>query len=214
MKQTSVRAKIGIELINDDGEIVKSDGSRVVFFRIEPSNLAVLSAVKIREKIVTLANLSKVMGMMDMYALDDRENYTENLRFIQKRIDEERSPEIRHILEEEAAFVKMIEADSSSARIFLIAFHIPENDPKIESELKNFIGLANQSMLQIFKVDKAEIKKIIAVYFKHDTVTEKFPDFDGDGHYDDVNLPLIRSMLRNGETPESIENDGISFGGE
>lgn len=108
----------------------------------------------------------------------------------------------------------MIEADSSSARIFLIAFHIPENDPKIESELKNFIGLANQSMLQIFKVDKAEMKKIIAVYFKHDTVTEKFPDFDGDGHYDDVNLPLIRSMLRNGETPDSIENDGISFGGE
>lgn len=217
MKQASVRSKIGIESITDKGELVKSDGSKVVFYRVEPSNLAVLSALNVRTKIVSLANLAKVMGMMDMYALDDRENYGENLRFIRKRIDEERVPEIRQILEEEEAFIKTIEADSSSARIFLIAFHIPQaQESKYSAQLKNFTVLAAQDQLQVFPVGKEELKKILAVYFRHDTVSEVFPDYEGQGFYDDVNIPLIESRLRNGETPESVaaqDDNGINFGG-
>lgn len=217
MKQASVRSKIGIESITDKGELIKSNGSKVIFFKVEPANLAVLSAVNIRTKVISLANLAKVMGMMDMYALDDRENYGANLQFIRQRIDEERSPEIRQILEEEEAFIKEIEADSSSARIFLIAFNIPiQLEDKYKSQLKNFRVLAAQDNIQVSPVDKNELKKILAVYFRHDTTSENFPDYEGEGFYDDVNLPLIESRLRNGETAETIkaeEDNGISFGG-
>lgn len=101
MKKISAKSKIGIVTITDRGELIKTDDSKTIFFRVEPSNLSVLSETSIRTKIINLAKLAKVMGGIQMYALDDRENYSANRKFIRDRIDEETIPEIRQILEKE-----------------------------------------------------------------------------------------------------------------
>ena len=55
-KISSVKNEIGITGLGD-GTIIKANGTRVVFFEIEPSNLAVLSEWNIQNKIMSLANL-------------------------------------------------------------------------------------------------------------------------------------------------------------
>ena len=206
MKRASVREKMGIDSISENGELIYADGSKAVFFKVEPANLSVLSAINIRTKILNLASLAKIMGMMDMYALDDRENYGENRRFIRERIDEEDNPYVRRILEEDEKFIRTIEADSSSARLFLVAFYVPKAlEQKFFNQLNHFKQLAAQSLLRLTQLNKSDVKKVIAVYFKHDTTTENFPDFDGMEYYDDVDWDEVRYRIK--EEGDSSDDD-------
>ena len=202
MKKISAKSKIGIVTITDRGELIKTDDSKTIFFRVEPSNLSVLSETSIRTKIINLAKLAKVMGGIQMYALDDRENYSANRKFIRDRIDEETIPEIRQILEKEEKYIKTIEADSSSARIFLISFRIvPQLETKIMNELNHFKQLASQSQLSVQQLNKEDIKKLLAVYFKHDTTSDTFPDID-----------LLESKIMRGETESKSKRINIPLG--
>ena len=69
MKKISAKSKIGIVTITDRGELIKTDDSKTIFFRVEPSNLSVLSETSIRTKIINLAKLAKVMGGVQMLSL-------------------------------------------------------------------------------------------------------------------------------------------------
>ena len=213
MKKISAKSKIGIVTITDRGELIKTDDSKTIFFRVEPSNLSVLSETSIRTKIINLAKLDKVMGGIQMYALDDRENYSANRKFIRDRIDEETIPEIRQILEKEEKYIKTIEADSSSARIFLISFRIvPQLETKIMNELNHFKQLASQSQLSVQQLNKEDIKKLLAVYFKHDTTSDTFPDIDGGDYYNDVDFDLLESKIMRGETESKSKRINIPLG--
>ena len=206
MKKISAKSKIGIVTITDRGELIKTDDSKTIFFRVEPSNLSVLSETSIRTKIINLAKLAKVMGGIQMYALDDRENYSANRKFIRDRIDEETIPEIRQILEKEEKYIKTIEADSSSARI------VPQLETKIMNELNHFKQLASQSQLSVQQLNKEDIKKLLAVYFKHDTTSDTFPDIDGGDYYNDVDFDLLESKIMRGETESKSKRINIPLG--
>lgn len=204
MKSVSVKQKIGIIGISDEGYLLKDDGTKMVFFRVEPSNLAVLSETNIRSKVINLAGLAKSMGGMQIYALDDRENYGANRKFIRDRIDEETIPAIRYVLEQEELYVKSIEADSSSARLFLLAFTIkPATETKDLNQLAHLRNLAIQSNMTVEQLTKDDVKRMLAVYFKHDTTSDALPDLDGQNHYDDVDFDRLRSRIRNGEVDDT-----------
>lgn len=203
-KISSVKNEIGITGLGD-GTIIKANGTRVVFFEIEPSNLAVLSEWNIQNKIMSLANLMQSVGQIEMYALDNRENYSENRAFIRKRISEEKNPNIKKALMREEHFIKSIEAESSTARIFLLAFSIPKGmEAKGENQLTHFQQLANASLLNIRRLDLDDIKTILAVYFKGDTTTEKFENYDGENYFADVNFEELTSEINSGKYSDPI----------
>ena len=208
MKAASIKQKIGIISISDEGYLIKEDGTKVVFFKIEPSNLAVLSPTNIRTKILNLASLAKSMGGMQIYALDDRENYSENRKYLRNRIDQETNPAVRYILEQEDLYVKSIEADASSARLFLLAFAIhPAQATKELNQLSHLRALAAQSNLTVQPLGKEDVKRMIAVYFHHDATSDSLPDLDGMNNYDDVDFDLLKSQIEHGESGD----DATSF---
>ena len=198
-KIASVKSEIGITGLGD-GTIIKANGTRIVFFAIEPSNLAVLSEYNIQNKIMSLANLMQSVGQIEMYALDARENYSENRNFIRKRIKEEKNPNIKKALMREERFIKSIEAESSTARQFLLAFSIPKGmEAKGENQLAHFQQLANASLLNIKRLDLDDIKTILAVYYKNDTTTDHFDNFDGESYFADVNFEELTQEINSGK---------------
>ena len=203
-KIASVKNEIGITGLGD-GTIIKDNGTRVVFFEIEPSNLAVLSEYNIQNKIMSLANLMQSVGQIEMYALDNRENYSEIRAFIRKRISEEKNPNIKKALMREERFIKSIEAESSTARIFLLAFSIPKGmEAKGENQLTHFQQLANASLLNIRRLDLDDIKTILAVYYKNDTTTDHFDNFDGESYFADVNFDELTQEINSGKYSDPI----------
>lgn len=210
-KSVPVKQKIGFESIDDNGCLIKADGSKIMFFKVEPSNLAVLSETSINAKVMNLAMLAKTMGDMQIIALDDRENYSEIRKYLRNRIDEETSSQIRYILEQEELYIKTIEADSSAARLFVICFRItPQNETREMNQLVHFRALASQSNMSVYPMGKEAVKKMLAVYFKHDTTSETFPDIDGIGHYSDVDFDRIHIQYRNG-TLDSDDESSMSL---
>lgn len=209
-KRAVVKEKIGYMTITPNGELIRSDKTYVYFFKVEPSNLAVLSSINIRTKILSLASLEKQMGQIEMYALDDRENYGENRKFLRDRIAAEENIYIRRILEEDEKFIREVEADASSARTFLISFRVPQaQHQNFEVQLKNFERLANQSELKIHRIKKEELKEMIAVYFQSDTTSGSFPDVDGEDYYDDVDFDDLEYQIKNNISEE--EGKGFSI---
>ena len=203
-KIASVKSEIGITGLGD-GTIIKANGTRIVFFAIEPSNLAVLSEYNIQNKIMSLANLMQSVGQIEMYALDARENYSENRNFIRKRIKEEKNPNIKKALMREERFIKSIEAESSTARQFLLAFSIPKGlEAKGENQLAHFQQLANASLLNIKRLDLDDIKTILAVYYKNDTTTDHFDNFDGESYFADVNFEELTQEINSGKYTDPI----------
>lgn len=208
-KKASVMDKIGIASISNDGRLIRTDGSSMIFYRLSPSNLAVLSDDNIYTKIVNLMNMFRSMGIMEMYATDDRENFSENRVFLRERINAETNPNIRLLLEKDERNMGDIEADSSSARIFMIAFTIPSSqfEQKIMDQLKNFDKIASLSQISVRRMGKEDVKRLIAVYFKHDTVADEFPDVDGESYYSDVDFDRLRDRIANPDLYHKGDDD-------
>lgn len=217
-KKASASEKIGIVSIDDDGSLIRSDGAIIIFYRLIPSNLAVLSSDNIKMKVLNLMNMFRSMGIMEMYAMDDRENFSENRAYLRSRIKTETNPNVRLLLEKDERRMGDIEADSSSARLFVIAFTIPNNqlEQKVREQLKNFDKIASLSQITVSRMGKDDVKRMLAVYFKHDTVTEEFPDVDGEDYYDDVDFERLEDKVKNPEQykkddGDDDDNDNVSF---
>lgn len=202
-KISTVKKEIGITGLGD-GCIIKENGTKVVFFEIEPSNLAVLSEYNIRNRVMALSSLMQVVGQLEMFTLDARENYSENRSFIRKRIAEEKNPAIKNILLREERYIKTIEAESSTARIFLLAFSIPKgSETKGANQLEHFRQLANASALNVRRLNIDEVKTILAVYYKNDTTTDHFEDFEGQDYFN-VDFEELSNEINAGKYADPI----------
>ena len=187
------RTKVGIASVGN-GTIVRTNGTTINFFKIDPFNLAVLSDENIEAKIMSFKSLLQALGEMkyQIICLDDRENYSANRNFLHDRAAKESNPAIRQMIEQDEDYIKTIEADASAARLFLLAVEIPNGKAAVyNAALKSFQQLAAQSVLHITPLTEDDVKKMLQVYFQQNTATEIFPDLDGQAYYSDVNWALL-----------------------
>lgn len=190
------RTKIGIVSVGN-GTIVRTNGTTINFFKIDPFNLAVLSDENIEAKIMSFKNLLQALGEMkyQIVCLDDRENYSINRAFLRDRATKENNPAIRQMIEQDEDYIKTIEADASAARLFLLAVEIPNGKAAVyNAALKSFQQLAAQSVLHITPLTEDDVKKMLQVYFQQNTASEFFPDLDGQAYYSDVNWALLHKQ--------------------
>lgn len=188
-----------------DGSIIMGDGTRYVFFRVQPINLNVLPETSIYGKVKDLSDLMQAMGELQIVCLDARENFTDNKKWIEKRIKEEAVPEIRSLLEKELRYVKKLEAESTTSRQFLFVLKLKmDKESLMDSELQRFQQLATQSMISLHKLNKEEIKDMIAVFFHADTNSDFHEDVDGASYYADVDFNELSKRLASGEFSEKV----------
>lgn len=208
-KIANVQEKIGI-IGYGDGFLQMLNGDTVYFYRMEPSNLSVLSEIDVRAKIEQLASLISVAGNIEFFAMDDRENFNDNRNYLRKRINDPNvNPAIKGLLLKEERFVKAIEADSSSARKFMIAYRgLKGHEKETRRILVNLENEARHQSMTISQLSKQEIMEMIAVYFHQDASTPDghFEDIDGEDYYSDVDFELLKEQVRQGAFTESILN--------
>ena len=156
------------------------DGDELVYFMIRPTNLSVLSDSSVGARVYSLMNVLKGVAEIEMLCLNSRENFEENKSFLRKRMEEERNPIIRRLLERDQNFLDQIQIQMATAREFLILIRLRNEKGK---EVFSYLDRIEKSLKeQGFEAKRAgteDIKRILAVYFEQNVTSEKFEDFDG-----------------------------------
>ena len=179
-QKASTRRLIGTKEITDYSLQTYAHGE-LVYFIVKPSNISVLSEASIRARIYALMTVLKGIAEIEMLCLNSRENFESNKQFLRKRIDEEENLVVRNLLERDLRFLDQIQIQMATAREFLIAIRLHDEE---EKEVFPYLSRIEKSLkdqgFSVKRADKEDIKRILAVYFEQNVTTEKFEDFDGE----------------------------------
>ena len=175
-ERQSTRQLMGISQLTDHG--VKTAKGELVFFMLSPDNLSVLSPEGVQARVTALGNLLRTTPAVRLQAMDSRESFQANKNFYQRRLDQEQLPAIRNLLRQDAAHLDDIQASTASAREFALVYPVDKDsaaDPRLTE--KNLWDAGFHVRL----AGDQDIKRILAVYYQQDVVTEQFLNFDGEG---------------------------------
>ncbi len=171
----STRQLMGITQLTDHG--VKTAKGELVFFMLRPDNLSVLSPEGVRGRVDILADLLRTTPAVRFLALDSRDSFQANKLFYQERLAKETVPAVREQLLADIAYLDEIQASTASAREFALVYPADKDSavgPKLIEK-----SLLDRG-LRVRLADRQDIKRILAVYYQQDAVTDLFPDFDGE----------------------------------
>lgn len=173
-KAGSVQALLGMIRFTDNG-ILTANGE-IAVFRLRPTNISVLSAMLIEDRINALTNALKNTPAVEFVCCNAQQNFSSNKIYLQKRASEENTPEIKALLQADDAFLGDIQSNMASTREFLCLIRLRTKEdllkiPTIEKQLDEF-GFAPA------RLTKNDLKGLITHYMGYHT-DSLLPDFDG-----------------------------------
>lgn len=179
-KNNSTRELMNIETISDFS-LCCYNNEELVFFKVSPPNLSVMSPESIGAKIFSMTNVLKGIEGIEILCLNGRDNFENNKIFIKKRIQEEKSAKIRKLLEKDLVHLDKIQIQAATARNFSLIIRVKEeNKAEIFPLLRRIEKLLKLQGFEVKKADKEELKELLAIYFEQNVTTDKFEDMDGE----------------------------------
>lgn len=172
---------IGIKELNTHG-VLLNNNQILVFFKIKPINIAVLPTSTIEAKIYSLTNVLKNVDEFEIVCLNSAESFDDNKVYLKNRLEKEDNPVIHKLLAQDIQFLDNIQIETSTAREFLISIRFrAERFEQIITEKQRIEKVLKEQGFEAERASKREIKRILAVYFAQNVVSEYFDDFDGEG---------------------------------
>jgi hypothetical protein len=176
----SVQEFIGIKEITENGVITINQGE-LVLFRIKPINIAVLSQTTISAKVFSLMSVLKNISEFEICCLNSSESFDENKAFLLRRIEQEDNPIIKELCRKDLEFLDNIQIEMATAREFLIILHFrTEKKEEMASAKGRVEKILKEQGFEAKRTTKDDVKRILAVYFSQNVVTEQFDDVDGE----------------------------------
>lgn len=179
-KKEGTRQLIGIQEITDYSLRTMEHGE-LVFFLIHPSNLSVLSESSLAARIYGLMTILKGMAELEMLCLNSKENFEDNKKFIQDRVEEEENSAIRKLLEADLKFLDQIQVQMATAREFILVVRLPgEEEKEVSPYLNRIEKTLNDQGFTTRRANGDDIRRVLAVYFEQNVTTERFEESDGE----------------------------------
>ena len=177
-QRKSTRQLMGIVRITPHG--VQTESGERAFYLIRPDNLSVLSPEVIQSRIRSLTVLLSTQPSIEILALDSRESFQRNKEYYQRRIEEEKVPEVRALLEKDLEHLETIQFSSASSREFVLVLPLDEKVGEDENTLRQLEKSICDRGLSVRLAEEQDIKRLLAIYYQQDLTTEIFRDFDGE----------------------------------
>ena len=95
----STRELMGIAQILDYG--LRTPAGDVAFFIIKPTNIGVLPAASITDRIQGLVKVIRTEGTVELMALNSWESFQQNKNYYRERMEKERLPKVREMLQQD-----------------------------------------------------------------------------------------------------------------
>ncbi len=157
-------------------------GEFLVYFLVQPDNIAVLSESAVASKVKRLAAVMKGFDSLEMACINSRENFESNKHFYQKRMAEEKSQAVRELLEREMKHLDEVQVQTASAREFLFLLRFRDYNPEaddVRMGISRMEKLLKDEGFSARLATKEDIKRLYAVYFVQNITQVYFDDYDG-----------------------------------
>jgi len=178
-KRQATRQLIGVEGITEYS--LKTASSEVVFFSVKPSNISVLSEENLAAKIYSLMTVLKGLTEIEILCVNSRESFESNKNNLRRISEKEENPAVRKLLEQDAVFLDHIQAQTATAREFLLIVRIRNlKEKEIFSYLNRIEKTLRENGFSARRYGGEDIKTLLGVYFEQNVTTEKFDNFDGE----------------------------------
>ena len=178
-KRQATRQLIGVEVISEYS--LKTASSEVVFFSVKPSNISVLSEENLAAKIYSLMTVLKGLTEIEILCVNSRESFESNKNNLRRISEKEENSAVRKLLEQDAVFLDHIQAQTATAREFLLIVRIRNlKEKEIFSYLNRIEKTLRENGFSARRYGGEDIKTLLGVYFEQNVTTEKFDNFDGE----------------------------------
>lgn len=183
-KRNSVQELLGIKYFTDYG--LMTDAGELVFFRVMPINISVLSSQSIAQKIMALTNLLKLRPEIGIICTDSCECFDSNREYLRCRELEETSEKLRSLLEQDRQMLSRMQTEMSNAREFLLVARYVDRKPEmVFTQSNETLKWITEKGFEAERLGKPEIKRLLSIYFGTCMDGDKLPDVDG-GQYQEV----------------------------
>ena len=173
----STRELMGIAQILDYG--LRTPAGDVAFFIIKPTNIGVLPAASITDRIQGLVKVIRTEGTVELMALNSWESFQQNKNFYRERMEKERLPAVRDMLEQDCAHLDEMQGRLSTAREFYLVVHISQ-DGDVEQTLSDTEQRINEFGFKSRLAVRDDLKRILSVYYEQNVTSEVLQDYDGE----------------------------------
>ena len=183
-KGASVQDLIGIKTFTDYG-IVTNRGE-LLFYLVTPTNISVLSAANIENKIRQLKLVLSTETDIEITVTDSSECFDDNKLYLMDRIEKEPNLKVKGLLEKDIDFLDAVQMEMATARQFLFTARCRNLKPsqvfKRANEIEKTIS---EQGFEVRRMKKQEIKRFLALYFEASMQGELMSDADGIQYLDE-----------------------------
>ena len=186
----SVQALVGIKAFTDYGLLTNS--GELLLYLVLPTNLSVLSSSSIESKIRQLTLALSAVPELEIACTDSAECFDDNKAYLSERMNAEANGKVKSLLKQDIGFLDEIQLELSTARQFLFVFRcLGLNPSQVFAQANNIQKILSEQGFDSRRMNKEEIKRMIALYFDASLFGEQMPDVDGGQYF---------NLKENGET--------------
>ena len=145
---------VGMKKFTDRGVLTFGHGE-LVYFLVRPTNISVLSANKVENKIQALTQLLSIHPNIEIICTDARENFESNKLYLEKMAEKETNPEVQKLLRKDIKHLDNIQLQMSTAREFMFAYRLTrESEEQALSILNRIEKQINDQGFECRRADK------------------------------------------------------------
>lgn len=197
-KGASVQELLGITAFTDYG--LRTNRGELLLFRVTPTNISVLSPASVENKIRQLSFVLSAVPDIEISCTDSAECFDENKAYLAGRAEEETNERVRDLLKRDMAFLDEIQTEMATARQFLLIVRCRNMKPQQVFSRANQVEKAiSEQGFDVRRMEKGDIKRLLALYFDASMYGERMPDHDGGQFFD-------RKRTGNADTKQEISS--------
>ena len=174
----SVQELLGIKSFTNYG--IATDKGELIFFRVSPINISVLSNDAINAKIRQLMLVLNTKPDLEFVCTDASECFDDNKVYLTDKIEREPNPMIRSLLAKDREFLDNIQLEMATARQFAFILRCRNmRSGQVFAEMNRFEKTLSDQVFDVKYMTKEDIKRFLAIYFGASRSGEQMPDVDG-----------------------------------
>ena len=184
-KGRSVQQLLGIQTFTKYG--LMTDNGELLFYKVAPTNISVLSAANIEIKIRHLQMVLSAIPDIEIICTDSCECFDDNKAYLYRRAMEENNPDVRGLLLKDREMLTSMQAEMSTARQFVMVKRCRGMKPEqVFVAMNRVLKSVAEQGFEVQRMSKADIKRLVAIYFGASMDGDLMPDSDGSQFFEGV----------------------------
>ena len=181
-KGRSVQELIGIRTFTKYG--LMTGRGELLFFRVAPTNISVMSHANIEAKIRRLMMVLSALPDIEIVCTDSTECFDDNKAYLTERLEAEENGKVKKLIKKDIEFLDTIQVEMAPARQFFFVARLKGQKEKQVFETANRIeSKSSGEGFEVHRLKKPEMKRILALYFDASMQGDTMPNIDGEQYF-------------------------------